>query len=340
MRKQNRLKDKLTKFIGIIIIILIISNFIPTPYMMTTPGVAKELSPLITVKDGYKENIRGKFMLTAVGSKRATVLDVIKITILSPEGYELTPRQQQIPEGMEMSQYIDIMANLMEESKVKSQAVALKKAGYEVSFEGTGNGAEIVQVMEDGAAKGKLESGDIITAVDGKEVKLASDAVNLIRAKKIGEKIDLTIENNGNKKVITLETVELEENPGKPSIGVLIITKDLTYDFPREISFNTDNVVGPSAGSVFTLEIYNQLTPEDITKGKKIAGTGTISLDGKIGMIDGILQKIITADEAGADIFLTPAENYEKAQETTRDIRLVKVETIDDVLNFLENELK
>ncbi|MGM0437799.1 MAG: YlbL family protein [Bacillota bacterium] len=340
MRKNNSYKDKITKLIGVIIIFLIISNFIPTPYMMTTPGVAKELSPLITVKDGYKNNTDGKFMLTAVGSKRATVLDFIKITIFSPEGYELTPRQQQIPEGMEMDQYIDIMANLMEESKVKAQAVALKKAGYEVSFEGTGNGAEIVQVMEGGSAEGKLEAGDVITAVDGKEVKLASDAVNLIRAKKIGEKIDLTVKNNGDEKIITLETVELEENPDQPSIGVLIITKGLTYDFPREITFDTDNVVGPSAGSVFTLEIYNQLVPEDITKGKKIAGTGTISLDGKIGMIDGILQKIITADESEADIFLVPAENFDKAQETTRDIELVKVENIDDVIDYLENELK
>ena len=339
MKINKNFKDRITKLIGVIIILLILSNFIPTPYMMTTPGVAKDLSPLITVKDGYKENINGKFMLTAVGSKRATVLDFIKINIFSPEGYELTPRQQQIPEGMEMDQYIDIMANLMEESKVKAQAVALKEAGYEVSFEGTGNGAEIVQVMEDGSAQGKLESGDVITAVDGKNVKLASDAVNLIRSKEIGEKIELTVKNNGTEKIISLKTVELEENPGQPSIGVLIITNDLTYDFPRETNFDTDNVVGPSAGSVFTLEIYNQLILEDITKGKKIAGTGTISLDGKIGMIDGILQKIITADDAEADIFLVPAENYEKAKETTRDIRLVKVENIDDVLDFLENEL-
>ena len=339
MKINKNFKDRITKLIGVIIILLILSNFIPTPYMMTTPGVAKDLSPLITVKDGYKDNINGEFMLTAVGSKRATVLDFIKIHILSPEGYELTPRKQQIPEGMEMDQYIDIMANLMEESKVKAQAVALEKAGYEVSFEGTGKGAEIVQVMEGGSAEGKLEAGDIITAVNGKEVKLASDAVNLIRSKDIGDKIDLTIKNNGNKEVITLETIELEENPGKPSIGVLIITKGLSYEFPREITFDTDNVVGPSAGSVFTLEIYNQLTPEDITNGKKIAGTGTITLEGKIGRIDGILQKIITADKAEADIFLVPAENYEKAKETTRDIKLVKVKNIDDVLDFLESEL-
>ena len=337
--KNNKYKDILSKLFGIVIIFLIIGNFIPTNYMVTTPGVAKELSTLITVKDGYKDNIQGDFMLTAVGSKRATVLDFVKISILDPEGYELTPRKQQIPKGMKMDQYIDIMASLMEESKAKSQAVALEKVGYKIDLKATGKGAEIIQVIEGTPAAGKLKDGDVITAVDGKEIKLASDAINTIRSKKIGEMINLTIKNNGKEKTVSLKTAELENSPDKPSIGVLIITDGLTYDFPRKIEFKTDNVVGPSAGSVFALEIYNQLTPEDITKGKKIAGTGTISLDGKIGMIDGVLQKIITADDAGADIFLVPAKNYKKAKTTTRDIKLVKVENIDEVINFLKNEL-
>ncbi|MGM0410131.1 MAG: YlbL family protein [Bacillota bacterium] len=338
--KNNRLKERLNKIIGIAIVLLIISNFIPTPFMVTSPGISKELSSMITVKDGYKENIKGDFMLTAVGSKRATVLDYLRIKILKPEGYDITPRKQQIPEGMEMEEYINIMSTLMEESKIKAQAVALQEAGYEVDFKEKGNGAEVVQILEGGSAEGKLETGDIIVAINGKKVELASDAVNLIREVEIGKEIELTINRNGEEKTISLKTIELDDNPDTSSIGVMIVTKNLDYNFPREITFHTENVVGPSAGGVFSLEIYNQLTDKDITKGKKIAGTGTISLDGSIGIIDGILQKVIAADEAGADIFLVPAGNYEKAQETTRDIKLVKVKDFEDAISYLENELK
>ena len=340
MKNRKKFRERLNKIFGLIIIFLIISYFIPTPYMVTSPGIAQELSPIITVTDGYKGSSSGDFMLTAVGSKRATLFDFIRIAILNPEGHEISPMQQQIPEGMEMDEYIKIMSALMEESKIKSQAVALEKAGYDIDFQETGKGAEIVQVIEGGTAEGKLQSGDIITAVNGKKVELASDAVNLIRERKIGETVKLTIKRDKEEKNISLETIEMEGNPDTASIGVIIITKNLSYNFPREIIFHTENVVGPSAGGVFTLEIYDQLIEEDLTKGKKVAGTGTISLDGSIGMIDGILQKIIAADKAGADLFLVPSGNYEKAKETTRDIKLVKVEDIDDAINYLKNKLE
>lgn len=337
MKKRNIRKERLIKLVGLIVIFLIISNFIPTPYMVTSPGIAQELSPLVTVKDGYKGKSSGDFMLTAVSSKRANVLDYIYISLFDPAGYDLSPRQQQIPAGMKMEEYINIMAALMEESKVKAQAVALKKAGYEVNLKESGDGAEIVQVVEGGSAEKKLKSGDIIVSVNGKKVELATDAVNLIREKKIGERVDITVRRDGETKSFQLETVEIEGQPNKPSIGVIIITKNLSYNFPRETIFHTENIVGPSAGGMFTLEIYNQLIEKDITNGQKIAGTGTISSDGTIGMIDGILQKIIAADKAGAELFLVPEGNYEEAQKTDREIKLVMIKNIDDAVAYLAN---
>ncbi len=59
---------------------------------------------------------------------------------------------------------------------------------------------------------------------------------------------------------------------------------------------------------MFSLEIYNQLMEEDLTKGYKIAGTGTIDSEGTVGPIGGIDQKIVAADKAGAEIFFAPNE--------------------------------
>lgn len=98
---------------------------------------------------------------------------------------------------------------------------------------------------------------------------------------------------------------------------------------------------GPSGGLITTLEIYNQLTKKDLTKGKVIAGTGTIEEDGTIGPIGGVEQKILGASHAKADIFLVPSEiNYEQAKKYAKEknikIKLIKVKSIKDAIKKLE----
>ena len=337
MKNKNRKHKIINRIIGLIFIFLIVSYFIPTPYMLVKPGIAQELSPLVTVENAKKGEISGAFMLTAVQSKRATIFDLVKVFVTNPEGVEITPFREQLPEDMEMEEYIKIMGDLMEESKLKAQAVAFEKAGYD--YKVSGKGAEVVEVMKDGSASDKLKNGDIIQSIDGKKVELATDAVQLIRSHDIGEKVNIKVKRDDKIKSYQLKTIEIENQPGKPSVGIFITTKDLNYEFPRNVKFDTRNIIGPSAGGVFTLEIYNQLSDKDITGGQRIAGTGTIASDGTIGRIDGILQKIIAADKARADLFFVPKENYETAQKTTRDIKLVSIENIDDALDYLKKNV-
>ncbi|MDZ7672224.1 MAG: S16 family serine protease [Halanaerobiales bacterium] len=329
-------KDKLTKLIGILIILFILINFIPTSYYVMSPGVAEKLGPIITVQDGYKENIKGSFMLTAVGSQKATIWDYIYINTIKPNGYELELLTDQLPEGVNMNKYLNMMADLMEESQLTAEAVALKKLGYDVEV--SGEGVEIIEVLKASSGYNKLENGDVIKKIDGKKVEIASEAVDIIRNREIGDEVQLQVLRDTQLIDLTVNTIELPESPGLPSIGILIGTKNLNYNFPIEVEYNTGNIIGPSAGGMFALEIYNQLTEEDITEGKNIAGTGTINLEGEIGRIDGIVQKIIAAKKAGAEVFLVPTDNYEKAKETNTNIELVPIKTFDDAVDFLEED--
>ena len=97
---------------------------------------------------------------------------------------------------------------------------------------------------------------------------------------------------------------------------------------------------GPSGGLITTLEIYNQLTKKDITKGRKIAGTGTIESDGSIGEIGGVEYKILGASEDKVDLFLVPEGNYKDALKYKKKhnlkIKLIKVKNIEDALNKLK----
>jgi PDZ domain-containing protein len=334
--RNKRLKKFYSRLIGVIFIIFVISHFVPVPYQVMQPGIAEELSPMIEVKDGYEN--QGEFLLTAVSSRRAFAWDYFYVSLFKPEDKELTAISEQLPENMDMNEYIELMAELMEESKLQAQAVAFRRAGYQVDV--TGEGAEIEEVMKDGSAYNNLKKGDLITAVDGEKIEMAADAVNVIKNRNIGDIVEITVLREGEELKYNLETVELEGNEGNPSIGVLISSKGLDYNIPGEVNFKTENIIGPSAGSVFSLEIYNQLIPEDITAGKRIAGTGTITLNGEIGRIDGVKYKIMAAKEAGVDLFIVPAENYETAAQFAGDLKLLKVDTINDVINYLEKELE
>ncbi|MFP4199001.1 MAG: PDZ domain-containing protein [Halanaerobium sp.] len=334
--RNKKLRKFYSRLIGVVFILFVISHFIPVPYQVMEPGIATELSPMIEVKDGYDN--QGEFLLTAVSSRRAMAWDYFYISLFTPEDKELTSISEQLPENMDMNEYIQLMAELMEESKLQAQAVAFREADYEVEV--TGEGAEIVEVMKEGSAYNKLEKGDLITAVDGKKVEMAADAVNIIKNRNIGDVVEITVLREEEELNFNLKTLELEGNEGNASIGVLIRSKGLDYNIPGEVDFKTENIIGPSAGSVFSMEIYNQLIEEDITGGKRIAGTGTISLDGEIGRIDGIKYKIMAAKEAGADLFIVPEENFETASQFAGDLELLKVKTIDDIIEYLETELE
>jgi Lon-like protease len=106
---------------------------------------------------------------------------------------------------------------------------------------------------------------------------------------------------------------------------------------PISVKFDLDNVGGPSAGLMFTLGIIDKIDPTDLTGGKIIAGTGTMDDDGNVGPIGGIPQKLVAAYDAGARIFLTPADNCAEALgHPVKGLELVKVSTIDDALKALQ----
>ena len=92
---------------------------------------------------------------------------------------------------------------------------------------------------------------------------------------------------------------------------------------------------------MIALNIYNSLTSEDITKGRRIAGTGTIDALGNVGAIDGVKYKIIGAHKNKMEIVFVPKDNYEEAikvkEEYNYDMEIISVDTFDDALNYLNN---
>jgi PDZ domain-containing protein len=137
------------------------------------------------------------------------------------------------------------------------------------------------------------------------------------------------------------EVREVEVQPVyDPELGRAIIgvsTRDFfTYDSDIEVEWDLETVKGPSAGLMMTLSLINALTPDDLTHGDRIAGTGEITLEGDVGPIGGLPFKIRAAEEAGAEFFIYPEENQDDLEGFSTDLRLFPVEDLDEALEILE----
>jgi PDZ domain-containing protein len=137
---------------------------------------------------------------------------------------------------------------------------------------------------------------------------------------------------------LSIELIPPGSADGAPRIGISIETAGLAYDLPFPVQITPKKIAGgPSAGLMFTLTVYDLLTEEDLTGGRKIAGTGTIDINGNVGPIGGVQQKVAAAERAGAEYFLCPAQNYADAVAVAKEIEVVQVTTAEEAIEFLKS---
>ncbi|MFI8344962.1 S16 family serine protease [Streptomyces sp. NPDC085639] len=107
-----------------------------------------------------------------------------------------------------------------------------------------------------------------------------------------------------------------------------------------KVELNLADVGGPSAGLLFSLGIVDKLDGDgsggDLTGGRSIAGTGTITADGQVGAVGGVALKTQAARRDGASVFLVPkAECADAQSELPEGLRLVPVTSLTDAVNSL-----
>ncbi|WFA07402.1 SepM family pheromone-processing serine protease [Bacillus sp. HSf4] len=336
-------KRRLIRIALLIIIIGAALSFIKLPYYITEPGEATELKPLIKVDGGYSE--KGSFSLMTVKVGPANPITYMWAKIRPY--HEVLPEENFKQQGESDEEYMKRQLQMMRDSQENAMIAAYKRAGKDVSY--TFNGVYAMYVVSGMPAEGKIEVGDKIKAVDGQTFRSAESLVRYIESKKAGDQVKVAIERDQKEKTYDLKLKTFKEDPKRAGLGVSLIT-DRDVKVKPEVKLDIENIGGPSAGLMMSMEIYNQLTKKDETKGHHIAGTGTIDDEGKVGPIGGISQKVVAADKAGADIFFAPNEggkkgsNYEEAVKTAKDIntdmKIVPVDTMDDAIEYLERKVK
>ena len=318
--------------------LMVLAAFYKLPYYVSAPGSAEVISDYVEVEQGQKA--KGEFMFTTIRMGRANIYSYLWAKVA--DYHKLYKLEEVRSENETDEEYSVRQLKLMDESQNTAVLNAYKKAGYEAEI--ITNGIYILHVGEDTPADGSLKAGDRILEVDGKAISSQQFFVDYVSGKNEGDKVKLKVEREGETvdKTITLQRLEETGNVG---VGITLV-EDRSVKTDPDVEFHTETIGGPSAGLMFSLEIYNQLSDIDYTAGKKIAGTGTIAEDGTVGPIGGIDQKIVAADQEGAEVFFAPNEEGAKdsdyamavktAKEIDSDMTIVPVDTFDDAVAYLE----
>lgn len=191
----------------------------------------------------------------------------------------------------------------------------------------------VVSVVTGGPADGAIEPGDVILELAGQPAGSTEETVAKVRATAPGTVLPAVVERDGARKDVQ---VTVGANPTDAAAGYLGVTLKSQYSGPFEVDFALEGVGGPSAGMIFALAIVDELTPESLTGGEVIAGTGTIDPQGKVGAIGGIGQKMAAAKEGGAQLFLAPRDNCDTVREATPEgLAVAAVATLDEALAAL-----
>ncbi|CAG7623169.1 SepM family pheromone-processing serine protease [Paenibacillus allorhizosphaerae] len=339
-------------FTAIAIIYLV--YFLPLPLYIFKPGTAEVLAPMVHAKstDGAD---KGKFMLTTVRVADATVFGYLMSFVRPYE--ELRMKQELLRKGETESEYTQRQEVVMLSSQANAIQAAYNK--LKIPYHIQKEGLVIQQVYPEFPAHKELRAGDYIVKVDDIEVTTLKELQNYLASKKAGDTVSVSYKRKG-----TIQTKEiglgvLPNDGGKPvegqpqRVGLGIVPAELQSikadSEDKQITIKAGDIGGPSAGLMFSLEIYNRLTSGDVSKGYSIAGTGEIDPKGNVGVIGGIQHKVVAADKAGAEIFFSPKDmeyqgqkipNYsdavKRAEELHTKMKIVPVGTIDDALNYLE----
>ncbi|MDE6285172.1 MAG: PDZ domain-containing protein [Bacilli bacterium] len=312
--------------ISLVVIIVLFTTELP--YVVYIPGGIVELNDRIEVEGGYEAEgtlnmsyvslLKGKIPLLAF-SFLMKDWDIEKAS-------EITSEDQSVDELLQLEKLY--MASSIDYATI----LAYQKAGKELNITDTVN--NIVYITKE--ANTDLKIYDKVLSIEGQEVQSIQELKDVVNEKQEGDYVKITVERDG-KKIETNSRVYNTVDGLK--VGIVFLT---TYEYETNPKIEVKTKAkesGSSGGLMLTLAIYNELVEEDITKGKKIVGTGTIDILGNVGEIDGVKYKILGAVKNEADVFLCPVENYEEAMRVKKDhnldLEIVSVKTFDEAIEYL-----
>ena len=316
-------------------LIIVIASILPfglmkTDYYFMAPGPPYQWDIAIEGAESY--DYEGNLYQLTVRRDEANYFTYVWAKV--DNSVDLYSREVILPKGVTPQELSEISMQNMKTSENVAIAVALNLLDYEIETQG--DGVLVVGIMDDSPVAGKLLKEDLIISINNEVIKSTTEFISLLRTYEIGDMVSIGLIRNDKEMSIETKLIEHIEYENEPMVGFLASTPNQRFVFPISVDIDTGNVGGPSAGLMMALNVYNSLTEYDITKGIKVAGTGTIEIDGSVGPVGGVKQKVIAAKNAGSTLILVPTANFDDVQSyIDEDTSIVSVDTFNEALNLI-----
>lgn len=310
-------------------VLLFVFFFYELPYVVYRPGGTIDLRDRIEIEGSYSQE--GSLSMSYVSMMKGNIPFVL-LSFVFPN-WDLVSASSITMDNESVEDTIKRDRVYLEQGLDNATISAYRLAKKEVNIKKINH----VVTYITSSAKTDLEIGDILLNINGKSFLTLEELQNYINTLKKDEEVSILVLRD-EKEIKTHAT--LYEIDGSLKIGISILDS-YEYETNPNIHIKTkDSESGSSGGLMTALSIYNALTEEDITKGRKIVGTGTIDIDGNIGEIGGIKYKLLGAEKKHADLFLCPKDNYEEAlkvkEEKHLKLDIISVETLEEAVHVLE----
>lgn len=328
---------------GLVLVFGLFGALMPVPYVMLQPGPTTNTlgdsakgQPLIEItgRQTYPDTGHLNFTTVAYQGGPGNRIDLLTALRgwLDPKT-AVVPEEAIFPKNESVQKVEQENTAQMESSQEAAIAAALTELKIPITTT-----IKVASLQQGMPAERALRKDDQILAVDGVKAAKVEDVSAAISKRAPGDTVKLTIKRGGKEQTVEVGTqaapATAGSTAGKTVVGV-VLGED--HEFPFSVKISVGDVGGPSAGLMFSLGIYDKLTPGSLTGGAFVAGTGTITAEGEVGPIGGIQQKMIAAKDAGAKVFLTPKDNCEEAAaHAPKGLRLVEAETMHATLVSLD----
>ena len=316
-------------------LIIVIASILPfglmkTDYYFMAPGPPYQWDIEIEGANAYE--YQGNLYQLTVRRDEANYFTYIWAKV--DNSVDLYSREVILPKGVTPQELSEISMQNMKTSENVAIAVALNFLDYEIQTQG--DGVLVVGVMDDSPVAGKLLKEDLIISINNEVINSTTEFIALLRTYEIGDIVSIGLIRKDNEISIETKLIEHIDYENEPMVGFLASTPNERFVFPISVDIDTGNVGGPSAGLMMALNVYNSLTEFDITKGLKVAGTGTIEIDGSVGPVGGVKQKVIAAKNAGSSLILVPTANFDDVKSYIDEgTNIVAVESFNEALGVI-----
>ncbi|GGG55433.1 PDZ domain-containing protein [Paenibacillus radicis (ex Gao et al. 2016)] len=312
-------------------ILLLAALAYPTNYRVTYPAMTIAMNRYAHVEGGTPN---GSVSGVLVFERPAVLADWLYAKLL-PE-YTFERKSENEPPLTEA--YTQVVEMKTDANSVAS-AIAMQKVGLGKGM--TSEGILVMALAKDSVVQNIVQPGDIIIRLNGKSVATIEEMTAIMAQQvKPGDAVTVGLRRNGEELELEVPTRRAEASDTLPERAVfgVSVSNDLHADIPRSVHYNSyiAHLGGPSHGAMLTLALIDQLTPGGVTNGWRVAGTGTIEADGSIGLVGGVPQKAYAVSRTDADVFFVPAELEAEARSGAPKLRIVPVQKIDDVLDWLK----